>query len=249
MAWFSRFERKEMMTRIQHVFITVSVLVMGAALVIPVQAQAPEGSRRGFRMGSRRDSLLGLLRIEQVQKELNLSEENIAKVTEISGKLGTEMREKYTALREIEDREERSAKLTELTNEFDRKTREQLLEVLSREQMMRLYQIRMQVRPIVDSLMNRYVVRQLELTEEQQKKVAEIAKNTQAKQSELFRGMRDATQEQRREVSQKLRKMRSDADENALKLLNAKQKKALEEMKGKKITLPTRRGGRQSATR
>jgi hypothetical protein len=238
-----------MMTRIQHVFVAVLVLVMGAALVVPVQAQNPEGSRRGFRMGSSRDSLLGLLRIEQVQKELKLSTENIAKVTEIREKFGTEMREKYTALREIEDREERSAKLRELTNEFDRKAREQLSEVLSREQMMRLYQIRMQVRPIVDSLMNRYVIRQLELTEEQQKKVAEIAKNTQAKQSELFRGMRDATQEQRREVSQKLRKMRSDADGKALGLLNAKQKEAFEEMKGAKIELPTRRGGRQSATR
>ena len=235
------------MTRIQHVFIAVLVLVMAASFVVPVQAQAPGGSRRGFRMGSGRDSLLGLLRIEQVQKELKLSTENIAKVTEMGEKLGTEMREKYTALREIEDREERSAKLRELTNEFDRKAREQLSEVLSREQMMRLYQIRMQVRPVVDSLMNRYVIRQLELTEEQQKKVAEIAKNTQAKQSELFRGMRDATQEQRREVSQRLRKMRSNADGKALGLLNARQKEAFEEMKGEKIELPTRRG-RQSAT-
>ena len=183
-----------------------------------------------------------------MQKELNLSAEHIAKVTEIRDKLGTEMQERNTALREIEDREERSAKRTELSNEFDRKAREQLREVLSREQMMRLYQIRMQVRPIVDSLTNQYVARQLELTEEQQKKVAEIVKNMQAKQSELMRGMRDATQEQRMEVSQKLRKLRSDADENALKLLNAKQKEALEEMKGEKIELPTRRG-RQSATR
>jgi hypothetical protein len=238
-----------MMTRIQHVFIAVLVLAMGAALVIPVQAQAPEGSRRGFRMGSSRSSLLGLLRIEQVQKELKLSAENIAKVTEIREKLGTEMREKYTALREIEDREDRTAKLRELTNESDRNAREQLSEVLSREQMMRLYQIRMQVRPIVDSLTNQYVARRLELTEEQQKKVAEITKNTQAKQSELMRGMRDATQEQRMEVSQKLRKLRSDADGKALGLLNARQKEAFEEMKGAKIELPRRRGGRQSATR
>ena len=87
----------------------------------------------------------------------------------------------------------------------------------------------------------------LELTDEQQKKLAEIDKDMQAKQSELRSGMRDATQEQRREVFQKLRKLRSDADEKALGLLTAEQKEAFEKMKGEKIELPTRRG-RQSTT-
>lgn len=235
------------MTRMQRVLIPVLALTLGAALVAVAQAQAAEGSRRGPRMGSGRGSLLGLLRIEQVQKELNLNEDNIAKVTAIGEKLGTEMREKYTALREIEDRKERSTKQTELSDEFDRKAREQLREVLSREQIMRLYQIRMQVRPAVDSLANRYVARRLELTEEQQKKMAELVKDTQEKQSELRSGMRDVTQEQRREVFQKLRKLRSDADEKALGLLTAEQKEAFEKMKGEKIELPARRG-RQSAS-
>jgi hypothetical protein len=93
--------------------------------------------------------------------------------------------------------------MTELSDQFDDKVREQLRDVVEREQMMRLYQIRMQVRPVVESLANRYVVRRLELTDEQQQKVADLTKEMQAKQSELFGAMRGASDEQRQEAFQK----------------------------------------------
>ena len=232
------------MTRVRRLMVLAMMLVLGVAFACAAQAQAAEGSRSGSRRGFSRGSLLGLLRLEQVQKEMKLSEEQTAKVKELVEKLGAEMREQYTALREIEDRAQRRAKMTELRDQFDNKVREQLHDVLEREQMMRLYQIRMQVRPVVDSLANRYVVRRLELTEEQQKKVAEIAKETQAKQSELFGAMRDASDEQRSEAFQKLRQVRSDADEKALAVLTAEQKEAFENMKGEKIELEMERGRR-----
>ena len=231
------------MTRVRSLTVLAMALVLGAALVAAVQAQAAEGPRRGFERGGR-SSLLGLIGREEVQKELKLSEEQTAKVREVGEKLGAEMREQYTALRQIEDREKRGAKMTELRDQFDRKAREQLGNVLAREQMMRLYQIRMQVRPVVDSLANRYVAGRLKLTEEQQEKVAEIGKETQAKQSELFSGMRDASDEQRAQAREKLLKIRGDADEKALAVLTAEQKAAFEEMKGEKFELQMR-GGRQ----
>ena len=238
------------MTRVQSVLMPVMALALAAVVAVVATAQAPQGSRRGFGMGSSRDSLLGLLRIELVQKELKLSDEDTGKITELREKLRAEMREKSTALREIDDRAQRRVKMTELMDESNRKAREQLREVLSREQMMRLYQIRMQVRPLVESLANRRLASRLQLTEEQQTKVAEIVKETQAKQAELRSSMgnfRDATQEQRTERFQKSRKIRSDADEKALGLLTAEQKEALEKMKGAKIELPARRGRRQNA--
>ena len=112
---------------------------------------------------------------------------------------------------------------------------------------MRLYQVRMQVRPVVDSLANRWVAGRLQLTEEQQQNVAQIAKDVEAKQSELRGGIRDATDEHRTEVFQKLRTIRSDVDEKALGLLSAEQKESFEEMKGEKIELPTRRGRRRTS--
>ena len=90
------------MNRVRSLLVLMMVLVLGAAFACAVQAQAPEGSRRGPGRGFSRGSLLGLLRMEQVQKEMKLSEEQTTKVKEAVEKLGTEMREQYTALREIE---------------------------------------------------------------------------------------------------------------------------------------------------
>jgi len=230
------------MNRVHRVLVPLAAVLVVAAMVSAAVAQAPEGARRGFRGGSSRGSLLGLLRIEQVQKELKLSDEVATKVTELREKLGTEMREKFAALREMENQEQRRAKMTELSDEFDRKAREQLREVLSREQMMRLYQIRMQVRSAIDSLANRFVAGRLQLTDEQKAKLANIAKEAAAKRSELFSSMRDASDEQRQEAFAKYRQARTDADEKALGVLTPEQKEAFEKMKGEKIELPSRRG-------
>jgi Spy/CpxP family protein refolding chaperone len=237
------------MTRVRNVFVWAMALVLAAAFV-PVaqgQEQAPQRTRRGPGRGLGRDSLLGLLRIEQVQKELKLNEEQVEKVKKVSEEISAEMRKQYTALREIEDREKRMAKMTELADQSDQKAREKLRDVLTREQTTRLYQIRMQVRAVLDSLSNRYVAGKLKLTEEQKKKLAQINKDAQAKRSELFRDLRNASREQRTEAYQKYRKIRSEADKAALDVLTAEQKKAFEEMKGKKIELEMRRSQRRPA--
>jgi Spy/CpxP family protein refolding chaperone len=216
-------------------------LVLGVACIAETQAQERERSGRGFGRGSSRSSLLGLLSLEQVQKEMKLSEEQMTTVQGIVEKLGAEMREQYTALREIEDRDQQRAKITELRDQSDQKVREQLGDVVEREQVMRLYQIRMQVRAVVDSLANTFVSRRLELTDDQKNKLEEINKGVGAKQSEVYATIRDASDEQRSEAFQKLRKIRSDADGEALALLTAKQKAAFEEMKGEKIELQAQR--------
>lgn len=231
------------MTRFRCLMVLAMALVLGAAFACAAEAQAAEGTRRGSGRGGR-GSLLGLLRLEQVQKEMKLSEEQTTKVQEVVEKLGAEMREQYTALREIEDRDERRAKMSELSDQLDGKVREQLRDVVKREQMMRLYQIRLQIRAVADSLANRYVAGKLKLTDDQKSNAAQINKDMQAGRSELYATMRDASDEQRREIFQKLRKIRSDADEKALGLLTAEQKAAFEEMKGEKIELEMGRGPR-----
>jgi len=237
------------MIRIRTVLVSAMALVLAVAFASAAQGreQAPQRTRRGFGRGLTRGSLLGLLRLEQVQKELKLNEEQLGKVNKVSEELSAEMRKQYTALREIEDREKRRAKMTELVDQSDRKAREKLRDVLTREQMSRLYQIRMQVRPVVDSLSNRYVAGRLKLTEEQKKKLAQINKDAQAKRSELFRDLRNASRQRRTEAFQKYRNIRSETDKAALAVLTAEQKKAFEEMKGKKIELEMRRSQRRPA--
>jgi len=222
------------------VFLLVSAFV--TVLIAATQAEAPRG-RRGF--GRMRGSLLGLLRVEQVQKELKLSEDQVAKVNEIGEKLREAMREQYAGLRDIEDMQERRAKMTELSNQFDRKARGELREVLSREQMMRLYQIRVQVRRTLDALNNRRIAGRLKLTDEQKEKAAALDKATQDKVTKAYAPLRDLSQEERREKMAELRekttKLREEAEKKALGLLTAEQKEALEKMKGEKFELPPRR--------
>ena len=229
------------MARIQRALVVAAAMVLAATLVPDAMAQTSDRSRRGSGRGFSSRSLLGLLGIEQVQKELKLSDENLAKVKELQEKLGGELREKFAALREMEDREKRSAAMSALRDEFDRKSGQQLREILPREQMSRLYQIRTQVRSVVDTLSSKYVAGKLKLTDDQKAKVAEIAKAVQAKRSEVFGGNSNATDEQRRAAYAAYRKNRTEADEKALALLTAEQKEALEKMKGEKIELPSRR--------
>ena len=231
-----------MMTRARSLIVLAIALVLGAACVAAAQAQERERSGRRFGRGTSRSSLLGLLGREQVQQEMNLSDEQTTKVQEIVEKLGAEMQEQYSSLREIEDRDQQRARITELRDQSDQKVREQLGDVVEREQVMRLYQIRMQVRAVVDSLANRYVSGRLELTDDQKNKLDEINTALGANQSEVYATLRDASDEQRSEAFQKLRTIRSDADAEALALLTTEQKAAFEEMKGEKIELQTQRG-------
>ncbi len=212
-------------------------LALVAVLVTTAQAQ-----QRGRGMG--RGSLIGLLSMEQVQTEMKLSDEQKTKVNAITEKLRGEMREQFLALRDVEDRAERMNKMNELSTQMDRKLREELRGSMERPQMMRLYQIRLQVNPVADSLTNEFLARRLEITDEQKTKLAEVTKEMQAKQTELYGKMRDASQDQRGAIFQEFRQLRTDANEKALGVLTDAQKSSFEEMKGDKFELQ-RMGRRQ----
>jgi hypothetical protein len=224
------------MTRVRNLM-PVLVLVLVSAFIV---AQALGGDapprRRGGGMG--RDSLLGLLRIEQVQKELKLSEDDLAKVKKVNEDISAEMTKEATEIRKIEDQAERRTKMTELAAKLDKKAEEQLGSALSKEQMARLGQIRVQARGTVASLANKSVAEKLKLTEDQQKKVADLAKEMQTKRTEMFSNLRDATPEQRTEAMKKYRELSAETDKKALEVLTDEQKKAFEEMKGAKFEMP-----------
>ena len=125
-----------------------------------------------------RGSFFHLMSIEQIQKELKLSVEQTAKVRtflrEFPEQTREEMDERATRLmQEIEDVQKRSLKIFELLDWSDEKARRQLIAVLSGEQMIRLYQIRLQVRGALYGLNNKWIAGRLELTDEQKKKAAE----------------------------------------------------------------------------
>ena len=226
------------MTRAQRWLMPALALLLAAAFAA-AQPQDPPRPRRRTR-GPSRSSLLGLLGIKEVQKDLKLNEEQIAKVKKISEELSAARRKEYAGLREIEDRDKRRAKMTELAAKFDKDAGEKLAGLLAAEQMTRLAQIRLQTLPSLDALAGKDVADKLKLTDEQKAKLAQISKDMQAKRSELFASMRDASREKRTEAYQKYRKMRTEADAKALEVLSIEQQKAFEEMKGTKIEIQAR---------
>jgi hypothetical protein len=192
-------------------------------------------------MMARTGSFLGLLTAKKVQKELKLSDQQVADIQQIGKKLGTEMREPFAGLREIQDRRQAWAKMNELLKQLDEKARGQLRDVLSQEQLTRLHQIRLQVRGPLYGLNNGWIAERLKLTDEQKKKAAAIETAMQDEVYELLSGLRDPSPEQRRkkmaELGEKYNKIRHDADKRALRLLTDEQKEALEKLKGEKFEL------------
>ncbi len=233
------------MIRVRSWMLTAMALLLGVALVGDAFAQTSRSGRREF--GRTNGSFLGLLHLESVQKELKLSDEQKAKLKEVGEKIGAEIRQQYAAAREIEDQQKRREKYTELGKQFDEKAHAPVREVLSREQMSRIYQICIQVRGAVCGLNNRYIAGRLELTDEQKKKAAELEKATLEKafaaysELRILSELRNLSDEERREkfaeLREKVGKIHSQADEQALGLLTAQQKEAFEKMKGEKFEL------------
>ncbi|MDP6635927.1 MAG: hypothetical protein QGG42_13590 [Phycisphaerae bacterium] len=230
------------MTRIRNVLVSVMVLVMGVAFVSAAEEARPRRSRGGSRSGRVRTSLLGLLSNELVQKDLKVKEDEIAKIKKINDTLRADMRKQYTELRKIKDAGKRRTKMGELRTQYENNARKQLQDVLSRDQMIRLYQIRSQYRAVTDTLASTYVAKKLKLTDDQKTKAAKIGSDERTKRYEIYRTLRDADEKKRAEAYKKLGQLRADADKTALELLTEEQREELEKMKGKKLELRTPKG-------
>jgi Spy/CpxP family protein refolding chaperone len=224
------------MTKMRNVLVSVMVLMMAATFA--VAADAPARRRGGSSRGGRsRSSLLGLLSLEQVQKELKIQKADVAKIKAVSDKLRADMRKQYPELRKIKDSAKRRAKYAELRAQYDSNSRKQLQDVLSREQMIRLYQIRSQNRAVTETLASKYVAEKLKLTADQKTKIAKVGADSQTKRYAIYRTMRDADEKKRTAARKKLGEISAEADKAALELLTKEQKKAFEKMKGKKFEI------------
>lgn len=218
----------------------VVAIPLAIALLAATQAQDAESSRPGP-SGFRRGTFLGLLSVQKVQQELKLSDEQVAEVKQLSETSRAEARKKYAALREIEDRDQRRDKMARLAERRDEQARGQVRKVLSNEQMIRLYQIRLQIRGAVDGLNTAWLAKRLKLTPEQKEKAAELAKRTQEKISKAYGRLRDVMRQGRREklddALQNVHKIRSNANQQATALLTAEQRKTFGELVGEQFRL------------
>ena len=168
-----------------------------------------------------------LLSIEEVQKELNLTDEQKQKLEALRSDRGS--------LRDL-SREERRQKLQELAKKAD----ETIKTTLDDKQKARLEELRLQVEG-PNALTRPEVAEKLGLEQAQKDKIAKIR---EAGESTGRFDFQNATQEERQKYFAEARERREKANAELLAVLTPAQKEAFEKMKGAEFKFPERRRNR-----
>jgi len=181
----------------------------------------------------------GLLRLEVVQKELELVADQKEKLKEIAEKAAAKARDNFAAMGKLRDasEEERKAKFTEMGNAMRaqaEQTKKDIEEVLLPHQLERLKQIALQVRGLA-ALDDKEVQDALRITEEQKEKMKSLREGM----FEKLRGsMRRAEDEgERKAQREKFEAARKEVEAKILDVLTPEQKEKFDKMKGAKVDI------------
>jgi Spy/CpxP family protein refolding chaperone len=226
-------------------WITAIAVVVAMCLATTVLAQPPGGQRPGgppglgfgFGFGGGLGELLGLLRNEQVQKEVGITAEQRSKLEEAGRQLmeqGREQfRQQFQGMRDLSP-EERRQRFAQLMDESRARVEEVLKPVLTAEQMARLRQIELQVAMQgprgVRTLLRKDVASALGLTEEQVKQIEALADRINEQMREAFQP--GAGPEQREQMRAKMEQLRTQARAEVEKILTQEQLGKLKELLG-----------------
>jgi Spy/CpxP family protein refolding chaperone len=195
------------------------------------------GGPGGFGGGG---SLLDLARIEAVQKEIEVVDDQLKGIEKLSEELraarGDRQRQDFGNMSEAE-REKAFAEMRVRREKETATANAKLAEILLPTQIERLEQISLQMRGTF-ALSDPKVAAKLSLTDEQKKKLeAAATANREAMQQAFQGGNRDQNQD-RDQMRAKFQELRKTADEKVLAVLTADQKAAFEKMKGAAFTMP-----------
>jgi hypothetical protein len=223
----------------------LSALVLGlavAVLVGPASAQQEgRGRGRGGFGGQQEQTLFSLVRNEAVQKDIGLTD--AAKVTAVAEEFGTSIRSEMEAsglsfqgLRDLPEaeqaakRREFATKSAEITKKVTEKLEPKLKEALTAEQLARLGEIKLQASGVA-ALSDAAVVKELGLSEEQQKKIADLRAEADKARAEMMASARGGGNIQ--EVMTKVREASAATLTKATDVLDAGQKEKFSALKGK----------------
>lgn len=202
------------------------VVIAAATLAVASFAQGGGfggGQGRGMRMMGGSPTML--LREEEVQTELKLTDEQKSKIGEIQGS----MRERMQPIMQeaAGDREKMTAAFAKVMEGMTK----EINAVLTADQQKRLKEIFVQ-RTGNSVVLQKDFQKELKMTDEQIKKVDDLNKKSQAANMALFQKMRDGdlTQE---EVTDKTTKNSKALNDEIGKILTDDQKAKLKEMAGK----------------
>ena len=247
-----------------------------AVACMAAEAQPPRGGQRGqrgpgggafaqrgpggMRVPGMGGGIMSLLRSEQVQGELKLTEDQKSQLTKMAEEQRAEMRERFAG-RNQENREELSeaeqqAEREKMMKEFQeqaKKAEEKIRGILEPEQFKRLKQIELQQMG-VNALSRPDVVQALGLTEEKIQELKDLFEGLRRQREEigeqlrpLFQGARDASEDERAELREKGKQLREkgaalqkEVQQKAMALLTDEQKGKLKGLMGETFQLDRR---------
>jgi len=225
------------MTRTYRVTLTLAAAMVAAMLV----ADTAQTQNRGRRGGFFRDGLstgVRLLRVEAVQKELKLTETQIASAKEHGEKLTEQQRaltEGLTREQRGEKREELSKKARELAWESVKK----IAESMDDGQKKRWRELSLQSQGAT-ALSSEYLAERLKLTDDQKKKLEEIQSTQRDTRRKTFQSLRDQNLS-REEMTKKFSELREADSKARLAVLTNEQRESFTKMQGEKFDFPPRR--------
>jgi hypothetical protein len=232
-------------------WLTALVFGLAAAVLVGPAAAQEQGRGRGRGgFGQQEQTLFSLVRNEAVQKDIGLTD--AAKVREIAEEFGTSLRSEmessgvsFQGLRDLPEAE-RAAKMrefqtksAEISKKVTEKLEPKLKEALTAEQLARLNEIKIQAAG-VGALSDAAVVKELGLSDEQQKKIADIVSEAAAARREL---MASAQGGNREELGTKLREATAATLTKATDVLDEGQKEKFAALKGKPFDVAQLGGG------
>jgi len=205
----------------------------------------PGGGFSGFAMEKP-----GLLRIEQVQKELKITDEQKTKLEAVLTSYQQKSRDQMGGNRGLRDlpQDEREKKMKEMQDARKTllaETDKELAKVITAEQTTRLDEIQLQQQG-VEALKNEPVAKKLEINADQAKKIDEAITWGQEEQRKLFQGMRGqggqggqggADPAAFRQAQEKRDQVRKDTMAKAMEVLTKDQQEKFAKMKGKAFEL------------
>jgi hypothetical protein len=205
---------------------------------------APGGFRGGPPGGFGRggDNSLFLLRIEEVQTELEISPQQKEALDKMAEQARGD-RPDFNAFREMSEEERRAAfeKMRKEAEERMSEVKAQLEEVLLPQQLDRLEEISLQVRG-VQALEDDEVAAKLKITEAQKQKMAEVRETQGEKMRERMREMFQGGGGPGGDFREVFGKLREEMEKEVLAVLDSSQQTQFAEMKGEPFEMPENLG-------
>lgn len=235
-----------------------TVVLVGVCLAMSTAAawaQGPGGPGGGFggpgggrfgRGGGRMSSLLGLLRVEAVQNEIDLVDDQKGEIDKLNesmrgeggrgGGPGGGDRPDFQNMTD-EERETFMAERRKQAEARNAKEKEELGKILLESQMKRLNEISIQVRG-AEALSDAEVATALAITDEQKKQLEEVQNEVREGMREQMAALRDAGDEDPEAMRTKMTELRKQNEEKVLAVLSETQREQFAAMKGEAFEMP-----------